>query len=111
MDELNAIGERYARRSALPSDRYSRLNPEVLARVQERQRVMVRLLASVGITSLADRDVIEIGCGNGANLIEFIELGVDPQRLVGNDLLSQRLEQARDRLPASVSLLPGDASV
>lgn len=108
-DELDAIRGRYARRAALPADRYSRFNPEVLARVHERQRATVSLLAVHGIRTLAGCDLVEVGCGSGANLIEFLELGADPARLVGNDLLDDRLLQARRALPASVRLLPGDA--
>ena len=54
--------------------------------------------------------VLEVGCGSGANLLELIELGADPTRLVGNELLANRLTAASARLPASVRLLAGDAS-
>jgi len=108
--ELAAIRERYARRAALPADRYSRFNPEVLARTQERQRATVMLLRSQGIDSLQGRDVMEIGCGNGANLIEFLALGAEPGRLVGNELLADRLMQARALLPPAVQLYAGDAA-
>ena len=108
--ELDAIRERYARRASLPVDRYSRFNPEVLARVHERQRATASLLAAHGIRSLEGRDLMEIGCGNGGNLIEFIQLGAAPERLVGNDLLAERLAHARKLLPGSVRLFAGDAS-
>lgn len=109
-DELEAIRERYARRAVIPEDRYSRFNPEVLARVHERQRVMTRLLAAQGIRSLEGLDVMEVGCGNGGNLIEFLEFGAEPRRLVGNELLDSRVDEARRRLPEPVRLLSGDAS-
>lgn len=108
--ELEAIRQRYARRAALPVDRYSRLNPEVLARVHERQSSLMRLLAAHDVGSLAGLDLIEIGCGSGANLIEFLEFGAQPERLVGNELLTDRLQQARRLLPECVKLLEGDAS-
>jgi ubiquinone/menaquinone biosynthesis C-methylase UbiE len=85
-------------------------NPEVLARVHERQRATTALLAANGVHSLAGLDVIEIGCGNGANLLEFLQLGAEPGRLVGNELLPDRLAEARRRLPEAVRLYPGDAS-
>lgn len=108
--ELDAIRERYARRSTLPEARYSRFNPEVLARIHERQRATIAVLRSYGIESLGGLDVLEIGCGSGANLIELLELGAQPERLVGNELLTERLDRARRLLPATVRLLPGDAS-
>jgi ubiquinone/menaquinone biosynthesis C-methylase UbiE len=109
-DELEAIRERYARRSALPADRYSRSNPEVQARMQERWRAMTVLLSAHGIHGLEGLDLLDIGSGTGSNLLEFLEMGADPRRLVGNDLIGERLEQARRVLPASVRLLEGDAS-
>lgn len=107
--ELQQIHERYARRHSIVN-LYSRLNPEVLAWTQERQRVMVQLLRSAGVQSLADCDVIEIGCGAGANLQEMLLLGAQPQRLVGNELLDERLQMARRNLPTDVRLMAGDAS-
>ena len=109
-DELETIRERYARRASMPADRYSRFNPEVLARVHERQRAMIELLGMQGIRSLKGMDVIEVGCGNGGNLLEFLEFGAEPQRLVGNELLAERVEHARRLLPEVVRLFPGDAS-
>lgn len=62
------------------------------------------------MNSLADTSVLEVGCGSGANLLELIELGADPSRLVGNELLADRLQAARTRLPQSLRLLAGDAA-
>ena len=84
--------------------------PDVLERVQERQRAIVSLLRAIGNHNLADRDILEIGCGTGANLLEFLALGADPGRLVGNDLLADRLNGARRVLPGSVQLIEGNAS-
>lgn len=109
-DELDAIRARYARRGTITADRYSPFNPEVLARVHERQRVMVALLAAHGVRSLQGLDIFEVGCGGGANLLELIAFGGEPERLVGNDLLDERVEAARRRLPEAVRLLGGDAS-
>lgn len=108
--EIEQIAERYQRRSVIPADRYSRLNPAVNLSVQERQRALLSLFSQMGLKSLADVAVLEVGCGSGANLLELIELGADPTRLVGNELLVDRLTAASARLPASVRLLAGDAS-
>jgi SAM-dependent methyltransferase len=108
--EIEAIRQRYARRSTLPTDRYSRFSPDVLARVQERQRALVHLLRAHGVRTLSGRDIIEVGCGTGTNLLELIEFGAEPERLVGNDLLPDRLAQARRILPPTVHLQVGDAS-
>lgn len=108
--EVKQIAERYQRRSVIPADRYSRLNPAVNLSVQGRQRALISLFSQMGLKSLADVVVLEVGCGSGANLLELIELGADPACLVGNELLADRLAAANARLPESVRLLPGDAS-
>lgn len=108
--EIEEIAERYQRRAAIPLDRYSRLNPAVNLAVQERQRALIRLFSQIGLKSLVDAKVLEVGCGTGTNLLELIEFGASPENLVGNELLKDRLVAARRRLPASVRLLAGDAS-
>ncbi|MBP8100863.1 MAG: class I SAM-dependent methyltransferase [Burkholderiaceae bacterium] len=110
VDDREAMAARYARRHALPADRYSPFNPEVQARVQERQRATTRLLRDVGLQSVAGLDILEVGCGTGSNLLEWLQLGAAPERLAGNELLPERMAQAQQRLPAAVRLHAGDAT-
>ncbi len=109
-DEIASIAERYERRKAAAANPYARLNPDVLAGRQERQRALVSLLKARGIGDLAGLSVLEIGCGGGANLLELLLLGAEPENLVGNELLPDRLAEARRVLPSAVRLLSGDAS-
>lgn len=109
-NELRNIADRYQRRADIPANRYSRLNPVVNLSVQERQRAFIRLLSQVGVASLADMKILEVGCGSGANLLELIEFGASPEYLVGNELLPDRLTAARARLPEAVRLVAGDAT-
>lgn len=108
MNEPDAVAERYARRDA--GDRYSPLRPEVNRLLQERQRALLKLLADAGIGTVQDLRLTEVGCGSGGNLLELLQLGFSPQHLQGIELLPERLEQARQRLPAALTLLGGDAS-
>ncbi|TDP71409.1 class I SAM-dependent methyltransferase [Roseateles toxinivorans] len=108
--ELAAIHQRYARREdSAALDRYSLLRPEVWQMLQERQRAMLRLLARRP-GRLADWRLTEVGCGAGGNLLEMLRLGFTPEHLSGIELLPQRFEEARSRLPASCVLHLGDAS-
>ena len=109
-EELATIRERYQRRTSLPASRYSRFSTDVLLSVQQRQYATVKLLAANDIQSLQGLDVFEIGCGGGSNLLEFLLLGATPERLVGNELITERLQQARSVLPATVRLLAGNAA-
>lgn len=109
-DELAAIQERYQRRAAMPSGRYSYFSPDVLLSAHQRQRATLNLLASKGIQTLRDLDLIEVGCGSGGNLLELLLLGATPERLSGNELLDERLRHARSVLPDAVRLWPGNAA-
>jgi SAM-dependent methyltransferase len=108
VNEPQAVAERFARRAA--TDRYSPLRPEVNRLLQQRQRALLGLLHRAGISALDNLRLTEVGCGDGGNLLELLQLGFAPQHLQGIELLPDRLEQARARLPAAVRLLPGDAS-
>lgn len=107
-DETRAVAERYARRKA--PGLYDPRRPEVCLARQERQRALVALLARHRPGPLAALDVLEVGCGHGDNLLELIQLGFDPARLAGNELLPDRAAAARARLPAAVGLHAGDAT-
>lgn len=107
--ELESVRARYDRRA--PHDlRYSLLNPAALQMQQERQRAMLRLFAQVGMTKLDRVDLVEVGSGDGGNLLELLRMGCSPERLSGIELLPERHAAARARLPASVRLSLGDAA-
>jgi len=107
-DETRAVAERYARRPS--SDLYNPLRPEVQLARQERERALARLLRANAPRPLAELDLLEVGCGAGDNLLDLIRLGAQPARVVGNELLPARAAAARQRLPAAVQLLEGDAT-
>ena len=111
-DEIQAVRQRYARRAGHPevARYYDPLDQYVCLATQERERALVRCLRHSGLALLAERRALEVGCGSGGNLLELIRLGFRPSNLVGNELLEDRLVQARERLPAAVTLLCGDAA-
>lgn len=76
----------------------------------ERERHYRRALESVGAGSLHDLDLVELGCGGGAELQRMIALGLDPARLVGVELLPERAESARRSLPSATRIQQGDAT-
>ena len=109
--ENTAVAARYARRDAeRDAARYSLFNPAALQAHQERQRAMLALWRGLGWPGLAGRDITEVGCGAGGNLADLLRLGADPESLTGIDLLPERIHTARERLPAAVRLLHGDAA-
>ncbi|MBI5268252.1 MAG: class I SAM-dependent methyltransferase [Burkholderiales bacterium] len=93
-----------------PADRYSLLRPDVWQLVQERQRAIYQGLLARGWHEPAALRLTEVGCGAGGNLLEFLRLGCTPAHLTGCELLPERLQMARERLPAAVVLHGGDAT-
>ena len=111
MSETDRIREAYARRTAANRERlYEFLDPSVYLAVQEKERALVRWISTCGIAPLGRRRVFEVGCGSGDDLVQFIRLGFRPEHLVGCELLTERAEEARRRLPEGTTILCGDAT-
>jgi SAM-dependent methyltransferase len=91
------------------TDRYSLLHPDVWQTVHERQRALLGLLAHHGWDDLRERTLLEVGCGTGGNLLEFLRMGWRPEHLAGIELLPERHAHARSVLPDRVALHLGDA--
>jgi len=108
--EARAVAERYARRDAArDEERYSLFDPAALASHLERQRALVRVLAQQGLRPLRECRITEVGCGTGGNLLDLLRLGAASARLTGIELLPERAAQARERLPAALRVIEGDA--
>jgi SAM-dependent methyltransferase len=112
--EIERIRHRYERRAiagvALGEGAYCPLNADVNLSWQEKVRRIIGCFKQYGLTPVAERTILDIGCGNGSDLLEFIRLGFQPNNLVGVDLIEDHARVARQRLPAAVRLLVGNAS-
>lgn len=107
--EAVALRKRYAKRAV--GDRYSMLRPEVWMGMQERQRAMLRLFREgLRWKDLSALKLLEIGCGSGGNLLEFLRLGFRPENLSAIELLPERVAAAREVLPGGVRVYEGDAT-
>ncbi len=107
--EADRVRLRYARRT--PHDaRYSLFNAAALLAWQERQRAMLRTFVALGLLDLSALRLLEVGSGDGANLLELLRMGFAPENLCGIELLPERHAAARGRLPAGVVLTLGDAA-
>ena len=108
--ELDRIRVEYARRAQDPRLRglYSSARPDVLLAMQTRERAILRMLQEAGFDSLSRLDLLDMGCGSGGVLLDFLRWGADPARLHGCDLLPERIGAARRRLAPSTSLAVAD---
>jgi SAM-dependent methyltransferase len=100
-DDLHRLRVAYAdmERRWASSDLYSPFNPAYLFSVQQRQRATLRLLRRYGFNSLRHRRLLEIGCDRGGILLEYLGYGATAKHLHGAELLSDRVMEARRRLP------------
>lgn len=112
-DEAGAVRERYAARASALADghdrRYDFLAPAVWPAVLERQRAMARLLTRHATAPLPELRALDVGCGEGGLLLEWLRFGFAPAHLQGIELIEARAAAARQRLPAAVRLHVGDA--
>jgi ubiquinone/menaquinone biosynthesis C-methylase UbiE len=96
MDDLSRLRLEYEdrKRRLAESDLYSWSNPAYLFAIQQRQRAIVGALRRHGLTDLSGCRLLEVGCGRGGVLKEFLNFGMLPQNLYGLDLLPDRLSEA-----------------
>lgn len=107
--EPEKVRQRYERRKhTVEANRYNFLNPAVWQSTQERQRAILLLLKRLGYRDLGEIRLLEIGCGSGSNLLEFLRFGFRPENLHGLELLDDRVNEAARLLPKGMVEL-GDA--
>lgn len=109
-DEIKRIEEVYKTRDKNNDSRYSVLNPVVIKILQEKERALIRWIKYEGFANVSQIKLLEIGSGYGDNLLEFIKLGFSPANLVGNDIITKRIELAKNKLPSTLKLIEGDAA-
>lgn len=109
--ETERIKAEYAtREQAGRNAMYSILHRSNQINVHGIERAIFNVLARAGWQDLHSRSFLDVGCGTGGALLRWIQWGALPENCQGIDLVSDRLEQARKRLPLAVGLMTGDAS-
>lgn len=100
--ELSRIREEYKRRDASPevTDRYSPFNESALLLSHGLERNLLALLKQHHFTQLADKKILDVGCGTGIQLQRFAAYGAKTAHLSGIDLVSGHIEQAQSLNPS-----------
>jgi SAM-dependent methyltransferase len=110
LKELDRLKTMFGESVSDDTSRYSALLPEIYMRTQELERALIQWITECGIRPLCQKRLLEVGCGTGSNLLQFLRLGFQPENLVGNELVGIRADIARRRLPCAVAIHIGNAA-
>jgi ubiquinone/menaquinone biosynthesis C-methylase UbiE len=89
-------GEYYQKHGSIRNDLLA--NPEVMFQTFAVDRANISALQKLDLDRENAR-VLDVGCGDGASLLQFIRLGFRPSNLVGIDTSDARIAHAAEFLP------------
>lgn len=92
----------YARRAVPAGETY--LDAGQLLILQEQVRATLAALRAAGFARLDGVRLLEVGCGTGRWLREYVQWGADPARVAGVDVLADRVARARALCAPGVSV-------
>lgn len=101
--ELARIIAEYHHRgtSAAIAQRYRQENPDVQLTRERLMKALRTTFTRHGITSLAGKRLLEVGCGSGGWLRAMVaSFGAEEERCAGIDLVKERIEAARAASPS-----------
>ncbi len=108
-DLTNRIEAAYDRRDRIKGDRYGWWQPDVVNQEAIRTAELRRFLLHGFGTDLTTLTVLDAGCGDGRVSRSLLECGVDAARVIGVDMLQDRVETARSLSPGRLRFETGDA--
>jgi len=100
-NDIERLKQEYARRANDPGKDYSPANPVQAFILSQRRIALQALLSDHHLQDLSGLRILEIGCGSGGVLNEFIQLGASSNNLFGIDLLPDRLTLAHSQNPST----------
>jgi ubiquinone/menaquinone biosynthesis C-methylase UbiE len=99
----------YARREE-DDPRYSWFSPGQRFILQQRERRLLALLQRFGFAALESKTILEVGCGTGQWLRDFVKWGARPENVSGIDLLAERVSRAQRLCAPAVSIYCASAA-
>jgi len=101
MNEVARIRNAYEKRKQNPdlSNLYSFFNKSALFISQGRERAILEVLSSSNIRDISNKMILDLGCGSGGILRDFLKYGATPENCYGIDLLPDRIESAKKLSP------------
>ncbi len=93
------LAENERRRREIPADFYSLMRLPNLFMYTQRNRSILRLLWREKVVSLSGRRILDVGCGAGGWLLDFLSWGANPELLYGIDIDEKQIAEAAQKLP------------
>jgi ubiquinone/menaquinone biosynthesis C-methylase UbiE len=104
------IRQTYLRRRLTDGRKYSPAAPVNIYFAHAAEHGLARLLGRHFDGRLESARILEVGCGNGLRLRNFLSLGARPENLTGVELVPEILENGRRLCPPGVTLISGSAT-
>ena len=93
MNEVERIKKAYNKRKIQQKEKlYSYFNKGNLYMAQEREKVILDLLRNFNFSTLSDKKILDVGCGMGGVLRDFIKCSAKSKHLYGIDILENRIK-------------------
>lgn len=100
MNEVERIHQAYVRREVEGKDHlYNLFNSAALFHFQQREKAILQAIARCGVDDLSAKKILDVGCGTGEVLRDFIKYGARPENCAGIDLLPDRIKRAKTYSP------------
>ncbi|OGF52566.1 MAG: hypothetical protein A2044_02685 [Candidatus Firestonebacteria bacterium GWA2_43_8] len=108
--ENNRIEKYYKERKKMKvSSTYTYYDLNNLYMIQSRERKLLKLLAKYGVSDLSNSSILDVGCGTGGMLRNFVQYGAQPRNLYGVDLIGERIKKAKE-ISSNIHFTEGDAT-
>ncbi|MDA8170870.1 MAG: class I SAM-dependent methyltransferase [Nitrospiraceae bacterium] len=99
-EEAERIKRVYDRRDSDGKDTiYSFFRPAALFMYQQREKEILKTLCSEDMRDISGEKILEVGCGDGSVLRDFLRYGARPENCFGVDLLPWKIDEARRLSP------------
>jgi ubiquinone/menaquinone biosynthesis C-methylase UbiE len=110
VSDADRLVAEYARRQReIPVERYALTDPAALFIRHAIERRLISMLADADLLPLAGRRILDLGCGRGQWMADLESFGASRDLLAGLDLIDDRVQEARLRLPGA-DIRAGDAT-
>lgn len=97
IDRIQKVYQHY-NDTDIPKKRWDMKNPGNIKIESERATAILQLFKKNDFLPLHNLKILDIGCGVGKNLANFLNWGANPNNLFGVDLLQDRIDLAKKNL-------------